>query len=63
MRRLPVNPADNLSPEALAKFLGDCREEARRRSHPQLVSISMTVDDLDPLAVLESIFEPTELHF
>lgn len=63
MKRLPVNPADNLSPEALAKFLGDCRDEAKRRGHAQLVSISMTVEDLDPLAVLESIFEPSELHF
>jgi len=31
--------------------------------HPQLVSISIASDLLDPLAVLESIYDPNEPHF
>lgn len=63
MKHLPVNPTDNPTPEALRAFLGQCAELARAAGRPQLVSISMAVDSLDPLAVLESIFEPGELHF
>ncbi len=63
MKTLPVNPTENQSPEALRNFLGECRATARASGRPQLVSISVTVDSLDPLAVLESIFEPGELHF
>jgi menaquinone-specific isochorismate synthase len=60
---LPLDPSANLSPGALLGFLQQCREAARAVSGPRLVSISMEVDELDPLAVLESIFEPGELHF
>src|SRR5581483_5681046 len=34
-----------------------------RAGRPQVVSISLAVEALDPLAVLESIFEPNEPHF
>jgi menaquinone-specific isochorismate synthase len=34
-----------------------------RDGHAKLVSISLAVDALDPLAVLESIYEPGEPHF
>lgn len=60
---LPLHPADNASPEALMAFLRQCREAAVRDGHAKLVSISLAVDALDPLAVLESIFEPHEPHF
>jgi menaquinone-specific isochorismate synthase len=63
MTILPLHPADNASPEALRDFLTQCREAARRDRHAKLVSISLAVDALDPLAVLESIFEPAEPHF
>lgn len=63
MTILPVNPAADPTPESLEAFLRQCRETARAAGRPQLVSISMLVDYLDPLAVLESIFEPAELHF
>ncbi|MBA3849636.1 MAG: isochorismate synthase, partial [Opitutus sp.] len=63
MKRLPVNPTDNASPEALRAFLDGCAAAAKAAGRPQLVSISMAVDSLDPLAVLESIFEERELHF
>lgn len=63
MTILPINPAENASPEALVAFLRQCREAARSDGRPRLVSISVTVGALDPLAVLESIFESDELHF
>jgi menaquinone-specific isochorismate synthase len=63
MTILPLHPADNASPAALRGFLEQCRDAARRDNHAKLVSISLVVDALDPLAVLESIFEPDEPHF
>lgn len=44
-------------------FLRQCRDAAVREEKAKLVSISLAVDALDPLAVLESIFEPHEPHF
>ena len=63
MTILPINPAENASPEALVAFLRECREAARADGRERLVSITVKVGALDPLAVLESIFEPGELHF
>lgn len=63
MKRLPVNPTENPTPDSLRAFLLQCVALAREAGRPQLVSISLAVNHLDPLAVLESIFEPTELHF
>jgi menaquinone-specific isochorismate synthase len=63
MTILPLRPAENATPEALHAFLVKCRDAAVRDRHPKLVSISLAVDALDPLAVLESIFEPNEPHF
>jgi menaquinone-specific isochorismate synthase len=63
MTILPLDPAANATPDALRAFLAGCRATAATRGRPQLVSISIGVDALDPLAVLESIFEPGELHF
>lgn len=63
MTILPLRPAANTTPETLHAFLAQCREAAVRDGHAKLVSISLAVDALDPLAVLESIFEPNEPHF
>jgi menaquinone-specific isochorismate synthase len=63
MTVLPIDPVANASPEALEAFLGDCRDTAAEAGRPVLVSISVEVEDLDPLAVLESIFERGERHF
>jgi menaquinone-specific isochorismate synthase len=63
MTILPLDPAANSTPAALRDFLVECQQAAARRGRPQLVSISLEVDALDPLAVLESIFEPHERHF
>jgi len=60
---LPLDPAANRTPGALRAFLVQCQAAAARAGRAQLVSISISVDALDPLAVLESIFEPAERHF
>ena len=63
MKIVPLDPAAARSREALEEFLGGCREAARARGRAQLVSITVESEHLDPLAVLESIYEPRELHF
>jgi menaquinone-specific isochorismate synthase len=60
---LPLDPVSNASPEALTAFLAECRESAVESGRPRLVSITIAVESLDPLAVLESIFDPGERHF
>ena len=63
MTVLPLDPAANATPEALRAFLAQCRTAAEQDARPRLASISLEVAPLDPLAVLESIFEPGEVHF
>jgi menaquinone-specific isochorismate synthase len=64
MTILPLDPAaHDATPEALRAFLAQCRAAAAGDGRPRLVSISLKVEPLDPLAVLESIFEPAEVHF
>jgi menaquinone-specific isochorismate synthase len=60
---LPIDPVANATPEALNGFLAECRDAAAQSGRPSLVSITVEVEDLDPLAVLESIFEAGERHF
>jgi menaquinone-specific isochorismate synthase len=63
MKIVPMQPADMQSRGALVQFLGDCRRLAIAAGRPQLVSITIESERLDPLAVLESIYEPGEVHF
>ena len=63
MTILPLDPLANRSLDALLAFLGGVRAQAESDGRARLVSISVEAERLDPLAVLESIFEPGELHF
>lgn len=63
MTILPLDPTANPTPAALEDFLVQVQAAARQRGRAQLASISVEVEALDPLAVLESIFEPGERHF
>ena len=63
MTILPLDPLANATRESLRAFLGQCQQAAKRDGRPKLASISIAVDALDPLAVLESIFESGEKHF
>lgn len=49
--------------EALLAFLGEIQQRASHDKHGKLVSITMPVLHIDPLAVMDSIYEPTERHF
>jgi len=60
---LSVDPETNQSPTALLGFLKQCQEAARRARRAQLVSITIRVPALDPLAVLATIYEAGERHF
>jgi menaquinone-specific isochorismate synthase len=60
---LELDPVAHASPDALTLFLSECRDVAAQSGRPTLVSITIQVESLDPLAVLESIFEPGERHF
>ncbi|MDQ8203684.1 isochorismate synthase [Pelagicoccus sp. SDUM812003] len=63
MDTIPLDPSQAGSYEALFRFLQGCQARAAERSHPQLVSIAAEAGALDPLAVLESIYEENEPHF
>jgi len=63
VKRIPISADADRSLSAFMAFLGDCRAEARSDGEPRLVSVSLEADHLDPLAVLESIYEPDDLHF
>jgi len=63
MLRVPEERFPRRDPAALAGFMGFCRDEARRDGRSRLGSISLEVPHLDPLAVLQSIYEPHEWHF
>ena len=47
----------------LRQFLEACRDTARAKEHFQIASISLAVKHIAPLAVLQSIYEPEELHY
>jgi len=47
----------------LRHFLVDCQQAAKAEGRMKIASISIAVKHIDPLAVLESIYDPDELHF
>ena len=63
MDTFPLDLSASPTEEALGAFLEGIQGKAESLGHGQLVSISIDSKALDPLAVLESIYEPGELHF
>lgn len=63
MQIIPSSLLPGRDREALRAFLDGCRESARAKRHFQIASISLKVRHIAPLAVLQSIYEPEELHF
>lgn len=63
MKIVTDQPGQQRDLSGLLSFLRDCRTEAREAGTYRIASISLRVGHIDPLAVLESIFEPSELHF
>ena len=48
--------------KAIAQFLSTCKR-ANVRQSPQIVSISLEIESVDPLAVLQAIVKPDQRHF
>lgn len=63
MKHIPEKAFPRRDLGSLKAFLSECRNESLKRGHWQLVSISLPVKHIEPLAVLHSIFEPAERHF
>ena len=63
MQIIPSSMLPERDQDALRVFLEGCRETARAKGHFQIASISLAVKHIAPLAVLQSIYEPSELHF
>lgn len=63
MDSIPLDPQQANSYEALYAFLQGCQLRAAERGNPQLISIAAEAKSLDPLAVLESIYEKKQQHF
>ena len=51
------------NPVGLVAFLNDCKKRAEELGAPQLVNISLDVFHIDPLAILEAVYEPQNQHF
>lgn len=62
MQIIPSSMLPERDEGALREFLEGCRETARTKGHFQIASISLAVKHIAPLAVLQSIYEPDELH-
>ncbi len=63
MDTIQLDPTQAKSFEALHAFLQGCQFKAVEKGHAQLVSIAAESSILDPLAVLESIYDERQQHF
>ena len=63
MQIIPSSMLPERDKESLRAFLSGCRDTAQAKGHFQLASISLAVKHIAPLAVLQSIHDPEELHF
>ena len=64
MKHFPkTNYGKDSTPGGLLAFLKDCRDQANTAGHAQLVNISLDVYHIDPLAVLEAVYEERNQHF
>ena len=63
MKTIPLEQFSSLNEENFLSFLRDCQKTAQADGEAKIVSISLPVAHLDPLAVLESIYEERQPHF
>lgn len=61
MDSIPTGPLER-DLDSFLKLLNAVQEQAREDGHWKLVSVSLATGHIDPLAVLESIYEPGERH-
>ena len=63
MKIIPADTFPDWDKPSLKRFLTECQQASKDDGHLKIASISMAVRHIDPLAVLESIYEPRHLHF
>ena len=63
MQTISENTYKSRDRAALGSLLLHARELAKKKGQMQIVSISLGTRYMDPLAVLESIYEPNQMHF
>lgn len=63
MQIIPSEMLPGRDEAALRRFLEGCKVAAVAKKHFQIASISLAVKHIAPLAVLQSIYEPDQLHF
>jgi len=63
MQIIPSSMLPERDKNALKVFLSGCQTAAETKGHFQIASISLSVRHIAPLAVLESIYEPEQMHF
>jgi len=63
LETIPLDTDQGGSYEALLAFMQACQLKALASGRPQLASIAADASQLDPLAVLESIYEREQPHF
>jgi menaquinone-specific isochorismate synthase len=63
MEWIDIALEDKRERDGLRLFLESCRDAAESDGHAKLASITMGVRHIDPLAVLDSIYEPQVDHY
>lgn len=63
MKIIPAEQYPQRDQQALFDFLTQCQQMAVQRGRPVLASITLKVRHIDPLGVLQSIYEQDHLHF
>jgi menaquinone-specific isochorismate synthase len=63
MEIIDIPLEDKADPDDLRRFLEACRDAADTDGHDKIASISLGVRHIDPLAVLDSIYEGEAHHF
>ncbi len=62
MQLIDLRLEERADPDGLRQFLGACREAAEADGHAKIASIALAVRHIDPLAVLDSIYEGAAHH-
>lgn len=63
MPAIPCQTNRSLDQKELCQLLLACKQTSVEKKHAQIVSISLEIDSVDPLSVLNHIKQPDQLHF
>lgn len=63
MITIPQSKHEKRDLESLLEFLKYCKSVAEKKGVAQIASIALKIDFMDPLAVLQSIYQAEKVHF